>query len=275
MAVNLIDNEEIHVNQNGSDITLEIQADALKNEDVVVGSIRSKNMIPNLISGYYAVSNGEYISNSGYCCTPYKIEVDNTKQYILTTLSTQSVSGYVMYYDANKTYLGYGSYTTGIAYLLGSSPHWVNTKYVNIRFDTPLSNINNTQLEEGSEATTFSPYQNLDGYDNYSTEEIRIGTWIDGKPLYRKVFTGTTTNDMISSSQIIANFSTTFVPVKTNGYISNYTNNGSFIQIGQYYGTNDYTYYIINPGQIKVRISLDAYAGRNVIFIMEYTKTTD
>ena len=80
---------------------------------------------------------------------------------------------------------------------------------------------------------------------------------------------------MISSSQIIANFSTTFVPVKTNGYISNYTNNGSFIQIGQYYGANDYTYYIINPGQIKVRISLDAYVGRNIIFIMEYTKTTD
>lgn len=129
-------------------------------------------------------------------------------------------------------------------------------------------------------ADTFNTMQDniedgIEEKQTYSTEEIRIGTWIDGKPLYRKVFTGTTTNDMISSSQIIANFSTTFVPVKTNGYISNYTNNGSFIQIGQYYGANDYTYYIINPGQIKVRISLDAYVGRNIIFIMEYTKTTD
>jgi len=26
----------------------------------------------------------------------------------------------------------------------------------------------------------------------YSTEEVRIGTWIDGKPLYRRVISGTT-----------------------------------------------------------------------------------
>ena len=38
----------------------------------------------------------------------------------------------------------------------------------------------------GIEITDENIINNIQG--NYSTEEVKIGTWIDGKPLYRKVF---------------------------------------------------------------------------------------
>lgn len=44
----------------------------------------------------------------------------------------------------------------------------------------------------------------------YSTTERRIGTWIDGKPLYEKVITGTTgstTDGNISTTEVNTNIS--------------------------------------------------------------------
>ena len=78
------------------------------------------------------------------------------------------------------------------------------TKYV--KFATYTTLENQAQIELGNVATTITPkenkiYTNQHGeyntfYDssnveNYSIAETRIGTWIDLKPLYRKVFTGT------------------------------------------------------------------------------------
>ena len=67
--------------------------------------------------------------------------------------------------------------------------------------------ISNLQIEQGSSATTYNAYvepniyikNSNELYDNfnikneevYSTEEQKIGTWIDGKPLYRKVISST------------------------------------------------------------------------------------
>ena len=41
----------------------------------------------------------------------------------------------------------------------------------------------------GFDGTTIpGGFEEVDGFDIYSTDEIKIGTWIDGKTLYRKVF---------------------------------------------------------------------------------------
>ena len=59
----------------------------------------------------------------------------------------------------------------------------------------PDNKVLNTKSE--SETNVYScKYinDNIDVDNNYSTAEQRIGTWIDGKPLYRKVVTGTTKN---------------------------------------------------------------------------------
>lgn len=58
--------------------------------------------------------------------------------------------------------------------------------YIYIRFASGPANyvVNNIQLEEG-EQTGYTKSISSDGLYNYN--EIRIGTWIDGKPIYRKV----------------------------------------------------------------------------------------
>ena len=47
---------------------------------------------------------------------------------------------------------------------------------------------------EGSDGSGSSPGGTEVG-NVYSAEEVRIGTWIDGKPLYRRVFERTTPSD--------------------------------------------------------------------------------
>lgn len=70
-----------------------------------------------------------------------------------------------------------------------------NTTNINkIRFGIFISsgatiNIQNVgfQLEKGSVATNYVEHKEFSNKQIYSTNEQRIGTWIDGKPLYRKV----------------------------------------------------------------------------------------
>lgn len=50
----------------------------------------------------------------------------------------------------------------------------------------------------------------VNGLETYSTDEVRIGTWIDNKPIYRKVLTGTLSvgagaNDFTLSNASIKN----------------------------------------------------------------------
>lgn len=64
--------------------------------------------------------------------------------------------------------------------------NWTNT--------TPINPTNLNKLENGIEQNS-NKITVLENKFNYSTEEQVVGTWIDGKPLYRKVINcGTLTN---------------------------------------------------------------------------------
>ena len=108
----------------------------------------------------------------------------------------------------------------------------------------------------------------LKKFNTYSTDEKLIGFWIDGKPLYRKILTGTTTSSVDSyyslsgiNYDIITNIK---VLVNTADYVvdlSTYSNTG---QNGV----------LIEKSQNRLRISNNNYAFYNspVIIILEYTK---
>lgn len=108
----------------------------------------------------------------------------------------------------------------------------------------------------------------LKKFNTYSTNEKLIGFWIDGKPLYRKILTGTTTSSVDSyyslsgiNYDIITNIK---VLVNTPDYVvdlSTYSNTG---QNGV----------LIEKSQNRLRISNNNYAFYNspVIIILEYTK---
>lgn len=103
--------------------------------------------------------------------------------------------------------------------------------------------------------------------DVYSTEETRIGTWIDGKPLYRRVisFTGNASGN--------TNFDLTEwhidTPARATG-ISHSTNSNTVPLPSQYAA-----FYFANNHQQLVYESIAVYRNANVIGIFEYTKTTD
>jgi hypothetical protein len=114
---------------------------------------------------------------------------------------------------------------------------------------------------------------------NYSTTEIKIGTWINGKPIYRKVFTTTLSSSdsekdkALSDSTINIDELVTLKGNLKNTFgnwfpLSNINPNGTLNNgVGLYYSSDL---------GICIRIGalyLDTNSRANVT--IEYTKTTD
>ena len=101
----------------------------------------------------------------------------------------------------------------------------------------------------------------------YSTEEKIVGTWIDGKPIYRKCYkitlaTGLTTIDTIANVD-------TYLGCK-GSYISSSNNKLNIPWVGP---NTEYTDVLIDTsGNVRTTSSL---TGTNCVIVIEYTKTTD
>lgn len=115
----------------------------------------------------------------------------------------------------------------------------------------------------------------VNGLNTYSTTETRIGVWIDGKPIYRKVIdcgglTNATTKNVnhgISNMDTVTNFmliaknptANTWIPIP-------YTNKSNATYQVDVYISN--TQFVISCGDNKTAYTLSKA-------IIEYTKTTD
>ena len=110
----------------------------------------------------------------------------------------------------------------------------------------------------------------------YSTEEVRIGTWIDGKPLYRRVVTGvvTTLNTDLDVGDPIPDIETVASVVGT------FTNGGGYWYPHQTFvnDSSSITAFIsakVSQGRIQVRTSFSLLVNQKCYITVEYTKTTD
>lgn len=132
-----------------------------------------------------------------------------------------------------------------------------------------LSNVYGTSNENGY------TQEYINDLETYSTSEQRIGTWL-GKPLYRRVFTGTTSttinNYMLTNTNNIAEL------IGYKGYIEQ----SSTVQLP----IGDSTYHqdsgvtmrtrIINvSNNLRLDCSTADFAGKYFEVAVEYTKTTD
>ena len=108
-------------------------------------------------------------------------------------------------------------------------------------------------------------------FNKYSTTEEVIGTWIDGKPIYRKVVQGNITSKDQSLFVVNENVKTM---ISIYGYDSpdgiyyfpfNYTQNGT---------TQKAIFYKKDTDTIEFR-SNSYNSGEVFVVILEYTKTTD
>ena len=122
--------------------------------------------------------------------------------------------------------------------------------------------------------TNTSEIQNIKDAEVYSTDEIRIGTWM-GKPLYRKVIQyNKTTNEQIDlnlSTYGIENVENIWL--NQNSFIK--TNNNEWKAVNTYESDYYFTYCTF-PSANSFRLSSNSHYALGLWnLIIEYTKTTD
>ena len=108
--------------------------------------------------------------------------------------------------------------------------------------------------------------------NKYSTTEKRIGTWINGKPLYRKVYSITNPS---SSNTNYADLSSLNIDTVVHLYGYYKSSNGTF-DIPFTDSENNYSVmFINNSNQLRGRIANTGSTITDTKVILEYTKTTD
>ena len=155
-----------------------------------------------------------------------------------------------------------------IRFIQGVDAPQANNSVWNKLGTTPLT----TGLPEDCSQAINQLNASLVNLNTYSTTEKVIGTWIDGKPIYRKCFNvGTLTND--TSWRSLAH------GISNLGIVT--------LLIGRVTSTSDsrqYTIPIYRPSTFGITLGCDNtniyytnnwITGSSAVFIIEYTKTTD
>lgn len=159
----------------------------------------SKNLIDGEFElGSIDTTTGNDVANSNFNRTNNAYVKPNTT-YTLNLNSTNSQI--VAYYYSSNSFLSF-EFTSNSSTYTFTTP----TNCIAVRFRISGASVSayyDIQLEEGSTATSYEPYVQDKEYilnannnyeefnsqnEKYSTNETKIGTWTDGKPLYRKVF---------------------------------------------------------------------------------------
>lgn len=98
------------------------------------------------------------------------------------------------------------------------------------------------------------------------TEELAVGTWIDGKTVFRKVFSGTTSTDS-NSTQLITNVDNL---VRTGGFIL--VPGGLAVNCDSSDGTNWSRITLDRGTHILYFYTSESYRSRTFSVFVEYTK---
>ena len=104
--------------------------------------------------------------------------------------------------------------------------------------------------------------------ETYSTEEQVVGTWIDGKPIYRKYI-----NTASGQTKTVYDLSTYNVETVIKLELFEIESNGNIIPINFYNGSDKFTFCVYNKNGKYIEIISTRTLAHYGIF--EYTKTTD
>ena len=187
------------------------------------------------------------------------------------TLTTDEIPAHNHTFDYNNWDLGYTS---------GSN----SMTYTNITGDLNIKSTKNTGGSQAHNNIQPSPVvnyiikakydtQTVQDLNIYSLDEHRIGTWVDGKPLYRKCFKGVITpgrnvSHGIKNLESVTSLYGTFAdPATGNAYpVPNAR--------PMYPGVRDIGLWF-NTTVIGFEIGSDFKDDNNYSLVIEYTKTTD
>lgn len=123
----------------------------------------------------------------------------------------------------------------------------------------PLFSSSTVTVEKDNEANSIT----LKAKENYSEYEEEIGTWIDGKPIYRKVSNVTISNKSTWTSLIsISNLDKL---INVYGFCKNVT-------LPRYESSNYYVQFLFENNYLKYMAN---GTSGSAFIVTEYTKTTD
>ena len=105
--------------------------------------------------------------------------------------------------------------------------------------------------------------------NKYSTEEQMVGEWIDGKPLYQRVFNATSLRSDDNWHTIATISSMAFSMIKDIICISPSGDSGIDTSFS---GANQMQVLITSSGELRYALKYDI---SEVYIIVQYTKTTD
>ena len=153
------------------------------------------------------------------------------------------------------------------------SANYLNNKLVSVGTTAPtdgrkvwFKTIDNSIVVNNQE------WFNLNNIEKYSTNEIKVGTWIDGKPLYRKVIAFTPAGNIPANTwTTLFNYTFTNLKqlIKSTVLNTDSTNTGEINWLTVQYFKNDNAFKGLNTRSITVTLPT------NSLIIVEYTKTTD
>lgn len=272
-----------------------------------VGTSIDSNYKTNIIKGKNLFNKNNYNSINGYIlsgnttisatgsgvkilyipCKPnttYTIQKVASKRFSVGTTRTTPAVG-VNYYDGV-----YGNTTTTELTITTES----QAKYLIVEYYlggssspdtlTEAQIVDTIQIEKGSTATTYEAYItptiNVDSEDIYvkgqndfySKQEQRIGTWIDGKPIYRKVAQISYASGSTTASQSF-DLPNLDIITKIDTLILTQGSQDKF-ESSYYSSSSDYLRVFYRGGNLEVRSS--STPNPYIIYVtLEYTKTTD
>ena len=138
---------------------------------------------------------------------------------------------------------------------------------IQLKTSTPISTL------EGRISDNANNIQNIINGEKYLTTEVNTGkTWIDGKPIYRRIYqkTSTAATENIDIDDWNVDFVCLFVPLL-------YDSTNRQFDTNYYVNSNDYLRALTRLYNNKFTITVQRGNANSRILtvIMEYTKTTD
>ena len=106
----------------------------------------------------------------------------------------------------------------------------------------------------------------------FSSTETVIGTFVDGKPIYRKVYITQTTNDMnLYLNHYLSDLDRFWLDT-ANSFV---WDSNECLPSNWYYTSSDWGRHWVNKTQIRFRCPGNLGTGRLLYSTVNYTKTTD
>lgn len=254
---------------------------------------KSKNLLytPHTVNNKLTITanRADFYVHTGFYCYLYP-----DTRYTFSMQSDATFDGdievFLLYNNGYDYYLNFSNQVRNDIWVAREGYYYIRLD-VNVSGDT--RNFWNFQIEEGDTATEWEQYketkikirnksnvyenflniERLNAHQNYNVKEQLIGTWYDGKPLYRVVYKFDSINNngetLFDTTSILGNAEN--IRLISGSMIST---DGSHYPIPMCLD-NLYLYVNVTLDK-KVRIRTnDTWDNFGMILVFEYTKTTD